>query len=170
MRHYTYEWIQAGWEPWTVRDEAEAYFRSISHRLSASVHEFRQAVNLHDARLQRLSFAAGSDSVSLEINELYWNDTLHHGCRRPLILTYTGQTSVELSGGPADRNNRYPLQDDDVLLDEWDAEGSHLEHRMLFASGAELHVKFLHFTFHHPASGSIPAGDGDTSSPASDTA
>jgi|APTNR8051073442_1049403.scaffolds.fasta_scaffold44176_2 hypothetical protein len=150
MRHFTHEWVQSDGEPDTVREEALAYFDSISHRLTPLVLRFREAVNLHDAHVHRISFDADSDSVTLEICELFWDDERKQGDRRRLIVTYSGRVSVEMLCGPTRNEARYPLRDDDLILDEWDADEQRLEHRMLFASGSELHVKMLNFTFHHP--------------------
>jgi len=150
MRHFTHEWVQSGWEPDSVREEQAAYFGSIAHRLTPSIHSFREAVNLHDAHVHRISFDAASDSVSFEVSELFWNDQLKQGNRRELVLTYSGHVSVEAFCGPAPDHARYPLWEDDLIIDEWDVDGQRLEHRMLFASGSEVHVKFLAFSFHHP--------------------
>jgi hypothetical protein len=150
MRHFTHEWIQSDSEPDSVREEAAAYFDSISHRLSGSVHGFREAVNLHDAHVHRISFDADSDSLILEISELFWDDQMNQGDRRKLILTYSGHVSVEAFCGPERDHARYPLWEDDVMIDEWDASEIRLEHRMLFASGSELHAKFSDFSYCHP--------------------
>lgn len=159
MRHFTHEWVQSGWEPDTVRAEAAAYFDSIAHRLIPSIHNFREAVNLHDAHVHRISFDAASDVVSFEVSELFWNDQLKQGSRRTLLLTYSGNVSVEVFSGSEQDHARYPLWEDDLIIDEWDTDEQRLEHRMLFASGSELHVKFLAFNFHHPSllSNEIPA-------------
>jgi hypothetical protein len=149
MRHFTHEWIQADSEPDTVRDEAFAYFESIAYRLTPSVHSFRETVNLHDAHMHRISFDAASDSVTFEISELFWDVQLNQGNRRKLFLVYSGQVSVEAFCGPRADRARFPLWEDDLIIDEWDADEQRLEHRMLFASGSEVHVKSSDFIFHH---------------------
>ena len=142
MKYFTSEW-------WGRDEPADpdpvplyrAYYESVRHKLPADLVAAHDAEPLHDATLHLVELVAQALRVVLMVHEARRS--------RPLTLVYRGvssfRTVVDGSGSAGTPNafGHLGYQEVEVV-----GEG-HFEHRLLFASGIELHVRFSGFDLQH---------------------
>lgn len=151
MKFYTHKWFLSDRElDDSTESAARIYFKEIQQKLPPSIRAFSEAINLHDAHLLHLAYSTERSSLTITLDELFWNPTRNCGSRRVLNVHYELVTGFSLR--PPSPALVLITQQDDLLCDEMDivAEGI-FEHRMVFASGIELHIDFGAFSHFHAA-------------------
>jgi hypothetical protein len=147
MKYLTSEWWLGEVED--LRPAMEAYNRyidSIRPKLSPDLVALVDAVSLHDSRLRELLVDAPERLIKLVLDGWVNPWGLSNRDRRRLTLMYRGVESFESRNGVR-------LIGDDLGYHELEClEDGAFEHRMLFASGAELIVRFehLHLSLQEP--------------------
>ena len=142
MKYFTSEWW-GGSEPVDPDPVPlyRAYYESVRGRLPPDLVAAHDVEPLHDAKLHFVELDGGVLRIQLTVY------TEHES--RPLGLAYSGVTSFRTlvegsdSAGPPNVFGSLGYQEVDVV------EGGQFEHRLLFASGIELHVRFSAFRLHH---------------------
>jgi hypothetical protein len=145
LKYFTSEW-------WGLRDGPadpdpvplyRAYYESVRSVLPPDLAAAHDVEPLHDATLHSVDLDGAASVLRIAL-------TVHEAKRsRPLTLVYSGvssfRTVVDGSGSCGSPNAFGDLGYDEVeVLDV-----GHFEHRLLFASGIELHVRFKEFALRH---------------------
>ena len=134
----------AWWRGDARRESADGYRRHLAMILPSlppTLGDFRDRVTLHDARLRRLTIDLPRGSLDLMFDGYLWNP---HALGEPRAwhLRYTGVTSLTSTADPAG-GLPGPAGYGDLGYDELDViEPRLFEHRMLFSTSIELHVRF----------------------------
>jgi hypothetical protein len=139
MQYFTYAWWSGQSSSGSAASDYEAHLRSVRPRLPAGAIDILDHLDFHDSHLLTLAVDPERAEVRLDLDVI---SPSHGGDRIPLRLTYSGvitlhQTSYRDNalGGPGGLG--------DLGYDEWHitSDGG-AEHRLLFSSGAELHIRF----------------------------
>jgi hypothetical protein len=145
MKYFTPEWWALDVEDITVAMKAyRNYFESIRHKLTPDMVSLVEAISLHDSRLRELLVDAPGRSIRLVLDGWVnpWSPVGWHHHRR-FTLIYQGVESFESRNGMR-------LFGDDLGYHELEClDDGAFEHRMLFASDAELIVRFADLQLSH---------------------
>ena len=135
----------AWWRGDVPRESASAYrqhFEQIRSSLPPTLADFHERVTLHDARLRRLAADLPKRVLDLELDGYALSPRGDPHTPRQWNLHYTGVTSVTSTADPAG-GLPGPGGYGDLGYDELDViEPGLFEHRMLFSTAIELHVRF----------------------------
>lgn len=135
----------AWWRGDLPPESAQGYrqhFESIRASLPASLADFHERVTLHDARLRTAAADFMGHTFELELDGFAWKPDVVPEAPRRWRLRYAGVTSVTTTADPTG-GLPGPAGYGDLGYDELDVIGAGLfEHRMLFSTSIELHVRF----------------------------
>lgn len=142
MKYYTPAWW-ASEVPDTDAAPLEyrRYIDSIRPQLPSGVRSLLDEVTLHDSQVRRLAVDVPSQTATLILNGYVdpWNPP--GTARRRFTLVYKGVTAIDSTnegGGVSEHLDNSDLGYDEIEL----LAGGTIEHRMLFASGIELVIRF----------------------------
>ena len=145
MKYFTLAWWADGTDDTgTEIQEYHRYLDSVRDSLPADLRRLSEDIGLHDARLRRLHFAHGA--LELSLDGFGFDEQSRAYFDRQLRLTYGGVSTL---GSTADPKTGLggPHGYGDLGYDEMEVIGAGVfEHRMLFSSGIELHVRFASFS------------------------
>ena len=146
MKFMTIEkWSGTNGDALEALKEYQQYLNSVFASLPPELQRFTSKVSLHDARLRHLQLAAGKLKLKLD-GSSYEEEPRGYFDRR-FDLTYEGVDSLTSIADP-DAGLPGPHGYGDLGYDEIEVlPNGHYEHRMLFSTGIELHVRFTGFSF-----------------------
>ena len=138
MRFFTSEWWDGDGDPETAT-AYRRHFASIQDRLPADLVRLHERYTLHDGHVRSVGMSVETGKLTLVVDT--WDDA---NCYRRFGLIYDAVTAWRVeSDGDADIAD--PKTWDDLGYHEVDVAGDALEHRMIFAGGVELLVRFSGF-------------------------
>ncbi len=141
MKYMTLAW----WSGEAERSTADAYrpyYESIKDHLPPAVRRLHDDVSLHDAKLRRLIADVAAQTVRIELDGYDWQPGKMPDAERQITLTYGGVDGLTTTGDPSVGLGG-PHGFGDLGYDELERlDGDLIEHRMLFSTGIELHVRF----------------------------
>jgi hypothetical protein len=147
MRYFTPEWWAGEVENAdAVVADYERYITSIRSRLTPALQSLHDEVSLHDSKVRRFSVEVPRQSVSITLHG--FTDPPEDYTGRRIELRYEGVTTVESTNegkwvSEAFDNSDLGYSEVELLPDGlW-------EHRMLFASGIELTIRFRDLRLHY---------------------
>jgi hypothetical protein len=146
MKFMTIEkWSGTNGDALEALKEYRQYLDSVFATLPSEVQRLISKVSLHDARLRHLQLAAGKLKLKLDGSGYEEEPRGYFG--RRFDLTYEGVDSLTSTADP-DAGLPGPYGYGDLGYDEIEvlANGRY-EHRMLFSTGIEMHVRFTGFSF-----------------------
>ena len=141
MKYMTLAWW-SGEVDRSTADEYGPYFASIKGQLPPAVRRLHDDISLHDAKLRQLSVDLATETVRVQLDGYDWQPDKLPDAERQFTLTYSGVVNVTTTGDP-ERGLGGPHGFGDLGYDELELLGDGLiEHRMLFSTGIELHIRF----------------------------
>ena len=139
------KWSGTNGEALEALKDYRQYLDSVFATLPPQLQRFTSEVSLHDARMRHLHLAAGL--LKLKLDGSGYQDESRGYFDRRFDLTYEGVDSL-LSTADPDAGLPGPHGYGDLGYDEIDVlANERFEHRMLFSTGIELHVRFTGFSF-----------------------
>jgi hypothetical protein len=144
MKYFTLSWWAGDTEDsLAVFDDYRRYLDSVSGSLPADLRRLSVDVSLHDAHLRRLHLA--DSTLELHLDGCGFDQNSRAYFDRKLRLTYRGVCMLTSTADPK-AGLGGPHGYGDLGYDEVEViEPNVYEHRMLFSSGIELHVRFSDF-------------------------
>ena len=151
-----YDWM-IGDEPEMKRPSVREYFGyrdTICASLPPDLQRFVRKCSLHDATLKRFDLAVADRQMIIELvgnhygEELAPEENIPFSYARRFRLTYGGVQSLTSPGNPTGKTpGPHGTGVGDLIYDEIEllAPGE-FEHRILFATGFEFHVRFTEFS------------------------
>jgi hypothetical protein len=145
MKYFTFDW-------WADAGDTESpkpyfgYLERITPQLPPELQRFVRECSLHDGRVTRLVIDTAQKTVTLHLDGNCYDERLPKSYARRFRLAYLG---VETFTSTADPNRGLggPAGYGDLGYDEIELlEAGRFEHRMLFSSSIEFHIRFTDFS------------------------
>jgi hypothetical protein len=145
MKYFTFDWWERS-EPTDVFKEYGAYIKKVLHELPADLRRLEQECSLHDGRIIRLHIEPIQKTLELELVGDCCDESLPKSYARRYRLTYKELESFTSIANPK-RHLPGPGGYGDLGYDEIEVLApGRFEHRMLFSSSIEFHVRFGSFS------------------------
>lgn len=150
MKYFTIQWWSGEVEDQNVAsEEYSRYLDQIIADLPDSIRRLTREVSLHDARLLRLHVSLSEKSLAIELDGCGYDEQSKSYFGRRFRLTYCGVESVTSTADPR-TGLPGPHGYGDLGYDEIERiQPGIYEHRMLFSTGIELHVRFSDFSLRY---------------------
>lgn len=146
MKYFTIQWWSGEVEDQNVAfEDYRHYLDQIITDLPDSIRQLVRDVSLHDACLLRLHVSLPEKSLVIELDGCGYDEQSKSYFGRRFRLTYCGVESLTSTANP-ETALPGPHGYGDLGYDEIECIQSDIyEHRMLFSTGIELHVRFSDF-------------------------
>jgi hypothetical protein len=147
MKYFTIQWWSGDVDDQDIAlDDYRRYLDQIITDLPDSIRRLAKDVSLHDARLLRLHVSLPEKSLVIELDGVGYHEQSKSYSGRRFRLMYCGVESVTSTADPA-TGLPGPHGYGDLGYDEIECIRPGIyEHRMLFSTGIELHVRFSNFS------------------------
>lgn len=141
MKYFTLDWWQGHCQK-EVADEYRAYFEDVKDLLPPGARRLEEEVSIHDGKLIRLDIDIAAAKVVFVLDGYDWTHRHSPLPQRTITLKYAGVSWVRSIADPYSGLSG-PHGYGDLGYWEFEAMGEGLcEHRMLFSTGIELHIRF----------------------------
>jgi hypothetical protein len=147
MKYFTIQWWSGEVEDQNVAfEDYRRYLDQIDADLPESIRRLARDVCLHDARLLRLHVSLPERSLVIELDGSGYDEQSKSYFGRRFRLTYGGVESITSTADP-ETGLPGPHGYGDLGYDEIERiQPGIYEHRMLFSTGIELHVRLSDFS------------------------
>ena len=140
MKYMTLKWWQGHCEGDAVTEYRE-YYEDVKDLLPAGARQLEETVSIHDGKLLRLDADVAAGTLVIVLDGFDWRHRSSPLPDRTITLKYSGVTWLRSVADPKS-GLQGPHGYGDLGYWEFEAHGDGLfEHRMLFSTGIELHVR-----------------------------
>ena len=145
MKYFTMEWWQGHCQG-DAPEQYREYYEDVKDLLPAGARRLEEEVSLHDAKLLRLDVSPAAGTCLIVLDGFDWTHRSSPLPGRTITLRYIGVQWLRSLADPRS-GLQGPHGYGDLGYWEFEALGEGLfEHRMLFSTGIELHVRFRDVT------------------------
>ena len=141
MKYFTLDWWQ-GHGKGDAAEEYREYYEDVKDLLPAGARRLEEEISIHDGKLLRLDADVGAGTLLMVLDGYDWRKGSSPLPKRTFTLKYEGVCWLRSVADPKSGMNG-PFGYGDLGYWEFEVLGDGtIEHRMLFSTGIELHVRF----------------------------